>query len=91
MRYWAVDRTSRRSAPEAAPAVDALKKALDDPMSRRPVRGGRRAVPARLVRRGPARPGPRVCSDSREPVVLHAARTLQRFGDKAGPLIEQME
>jgi hypothetical protein len=29
--------------------------------------------------------------DPREPVVLHAARTLQRLGDKAAPLVEAMK
>ncbi|NLH43769.1 MAG: HEAT repeat domain-containing protein, partial [Planctomycetes bacterium] len=75
---------------EAAPATDAIKKLLDDPCP--DVRFMAADV---LCALGSCQEGlpalARGLADSREPVVLHAARTAQRFGAKAAPIVEEME
>ena len=89
VRYWAVVYFASLG-PDAAPAVDALKKALGD--SCPDVRFAAADVLCRLGSCDEALPMlAEGLSDPREPVVLHAARTLQRFGNKASPLISQME
>jgi len=89
VRYWAAVYFEALGA-EAAPAAAALRKALSDPCP--DVRFTAADVLGRLGLGAEVLPvlaeGLR---DAREPVVLHAARTLQRLGDKAAPLMSQME
>ncbi len=88
VRYWAVVYFASLGA-EAAPAADALKKALEDPSP-----DVRFAAADVLCRLGPCDEALPVLAagllDLREPVVLHAARTVQRLGGRAGPLVGQM-
>ncbi|MEN6427710.1 MAG: sulfatase-like hydrolase/transferase [Phycisphaerales bacterium] len=89
VRYWAVVYFASLGA-EAAPATEALKKLLDD--SSPDVRFAAADV---LCRLGPCDEALPVLAsgllDSRGPVVLHAARTVQRLGSKAAALVGQME
>ncbi len=89
VRYWAVVGLESLGA-EAAPAVRALKKVLDDPSPN--VRFAAAGVLCKLGSCDEALPvlaaGLR---DSRQVVVLHAARTLQGLGDKASSLVRLME
>jgi N-sulfoglucosamine sulfohydrolase len=89
VRYWAVIYFAVLGE-EAAQATDALKKALDDPSP--DVRFAAADVLHALGLSDEALPAlARGLADSREPVVLHAARTAQWFGDKAAPILEEME
>jgi hypothetical protein len=89
VRYWAVIYFASLGE-EAAQATDALKKALDD--SSPDVRFAAADVLHGLGLSDEALPVlARGLTDSRESVVLNAARTAQRFGDKAAPLIGEME
>ena len=89
VRYWAVVGLESLGA-EAAPAAEALKKALEDPSPN--VRFAAAGVLCKLGFCGEALPvlaaGLR---DPRQVVVLHAARTLQGLGDKVGSLVRLME
>lgn len=89
VRYWAAVGIEALGV-EAAPALDALGKALDDPSPN--VRftaagvlcrfgGGERALP--VLTAG--------LNDPRETVVLHAARTLELLGEQARPVAAPME
>ncbi len=89
VRYWAVIYFASLGQ-EAAPATEALKELLDDPSP--DVRFAAADVLCGLGTYSEALPVlAQGLLDSREPVVLHAARTAQRFGDKATPLMEEME
>jgi arylsulfatase A-like enzyme len=89
VRYWAVMYFESLGA-EAAPATDALKTALSDPSP--DVRFAAADVLGRLGQPADVLPVlAQGLQDPRGPVVLHAARTLQRLGDKAAPLVSQME
>jgi hypothetical protein len=89
VRYWAVV-SIEALGPEAAPAANALKKVLAD--SSPNVRFEAAGVLCRLGAQTEALPVlTQGLLDPREVVVLHAARTLQSLGDKARPLIRQME
>jgi len=89
VRYWAVIYFASLGA-EAAPATEAMKKLLEDPSP-----DVRFAAADVLCRLGPCDEALPVLAsglqDLRGPVVLHAARTVQRMGNKAAPLIGQME
>lgn len=89
VRYWAAVGLESLSA-EAAPAAEALKKALEDPSPN--VRFAAAGVLCKLGSCSEALPvlaaGLR---DPRQVVVLHAARTLQGLGDKVGSLVRLME
>ncbi|MGE5295826.1 MAG: HEAT repeat domain-containing protein, partial [Solirubrobacterales bacterium] len=89
VRYWAAIYFAALGE-EAAPAADALKKLLDDPSP-----DVRFAAADALRGLGQYKEALPVLAqgllDSRESVVLHAARTLQQFGDKAAPVVEEME
>jgi len=88
VRYWAAVGLEALG-PEAAPAADALKKALDDPSPN--VRFTAAGVLCQLGSCDDALPVlAQGLLDPREVVVLHAARTLQTLGDKARPLVLQM-
>ncbi len=89
VRYWAVMYFASLGA-EAAPATEALKKMLDDP-----------SPDVRLTSAG-VLCGLGSCDESlpvlatglldpRGPVALRAARTVEGIGDKAAPLVGQME
>jgi len=89
VRYWAALGLDALGI-EAAPALDVLEKALDDasPNVRFVAadvlcRFGRREQALAVLTAG--------LNDSRETVVLHAARTLQLLGDRARPAVESME
>lgn len=88
VRYWAAVGLDALGS-EAAPAADALNKALDDPSPN--VRFTAAGV---LCRLGSCDRALGVLAqgllDPREVVVLHAARTLQMLGDKARPFVRQM-
>jgi uncharacterized sulfatase len=89
VRYWAVIYLASLGA-AAAPATEALRKALDD--SCPDVRFAAADVLGGLGLSDDVLPVlTRGLLDPREPVVLHAARTLQRLGDKAAPLVEAMK
>jgi len=89
VRYWAAVGLEALG-PEAAPAKDALQKALEDPSPN--VRFTAAGV---LCRLGSCELALLVLAqglmDPREVVVLHAARTLQSLGETACPLARQME
>jgi N-sulfoglucosamine sulfohydrolase len=89
VRYWAAVGLDALG-PQAAPAKNALKKALED--SSPNVRFTAAGILCRLGSCDDALPvlahGLR---DPREVVVLYAARTLQTLGDKARPAVLQME
>ncbi len=89
VRYWAVIYFASLGD-QAAQATDALRSALNDPSP--DVRFAAADVLRGLGLADEALPVlARGLADSREPVVLHAARTAQRFGAKAAPIVEQME
>ncbi len=89
MRYWAVIYFASLGE-EAAPATDALRKALEDPCP--DVRFAAADVLCGLETYSEALPVlAQGLLDSRESVVLHAAQDRTRFGDKASPLMEEME
>jgi arylsulfatase A-like enzyme len=89
VRYWSVIYFASLGE-EAAQATDALKKALDDPSP--DVRFAAADVLNSLGLSDEALPVlTRGLVDPRGPVVLHAARTAQRFGAKAAPIVEEME
>lgn len=89
VRYWAVIYFASLGQ-EAASATDALKELLDDPSP--DVRFAAADVLCGLGNYSEALPVlARGLLDSRESVVLHAARTAQRFGERATPLMEEME
>jgi N-sulfoglucosamine sulfohydrolase len=89
VRYWAVTGLDALG-PGAAEATEALKKALEDPSP-----DVRIAAAGALCRLGSSDQAVLVLArglqDSSEPVVLHAARTLQGIGDKAKPVLRQVE
>jgi N-sulfoglucosamine sulfohydrolase len=89
VRYWAAVGLEALG-PEAAKATEALKTALEDPSP-----NVRFAAAAALCRLGSCDQALYVLAagltDPREPVALHAARTLQRIGPKARPVLRQME
>jgi HEAT repeat protein len=88
VRYWAATGIEALG-PEAAPAAEALKKALDD--SSPNVRFTAAGVLSRLGSCDDALPVlAQGLLDPRQVVVLHAARTVQSLGDKARPLMPQM-
>ncbi|HNS22612.1 MAG TPA: sulfatase-like hydrolase/transferase [Sedimentisphaerales bacterium] len=89
VRYWTVIYLASLGA-EAAPATEALKAALNDPSP--DVRFAAADVLCGLGSCEEVLPVLMVgLLDSREAVVLHAARTLQRIGSKAAPLVREME
>ena len=89
VRYWAAVGLDALG-PEAAPAAKALKNVLDDPSP-----NVRLTAAGILCRLGACEDALPVLAqglmDSREVVALYAARTLQMLGDKASPLVRQME
>ncbi len=89
VRYWAAVGLAALG-PEAAPAADALKKALNDPSP-----NVRFTAAGALCRLGSCDDALPVLIqgllDPRQVVVLHAARTLQSLGDKARSAVRQME
>ncbi|MCX5643265.1 MAG: sulfatase-like hydrolase/transferase [Phycisphaerae bacterium] len=88
VRYWAAVGIEALG-PEAAPAADALKAALDDPSP-----NVRFTAAGTLCRLGSNDQALLVLAqgllEPREVVVLYAARTLQGLGDKARPIVLQM-
>jgi len=89
VRYWAAVGLDALGL-EAAPALDALERALDDASPN--VRFVAAGVLCRLGRREQALAVlTEGLNDPRETVVLHAARTLQLLGDKGCPAVESME
>ncbi|MCL5280028.1 MAG: sulfatase-like hydrolase/transferase, partial [Planctomycetes bacterium] len=88
VRYWAAV-ALEALGPEAAPAMGALKKVLNDPSPDVRITAAR--VLCRLGSCDNALPvlGQDLL-DRREVVVLHAARTVELLGDKARPLALQM-
>jgi len=89
VRYWAVIYFASLGA-AAKPATEALQKALGDPCP--DVRFAAADVLGGLGLSDEVLPVlARGLLDPRESVVLHAARTLQRLGGKAGPLVEEMK
>jgi N-sulfoglucosamine sulfohydrolase len=89
VRYWAAVGLDALG-PEAAAATDALSDALDDPSPN--VRFTAAGVLCRLGSCDAALPVlAKGLLDPREVVVLYAARTLQGLGDKARPLVLQMQ
>ena len=75
---------------EAAPATETLQYALNDPSPN--VRFEAAGALCKLGFCSEALPVlSKGLQDPREPVVLHAARTLQSIGDKARPLVRLME
>jgi len=89
IRYWAVIYFASLGE-QAAQATDALKNALNDPSP--DIRFAAADVLHGLGLSDEALPAlARGLADTREPVVLHAARSAQRFGDKAAPILEEME
>jgi hypothetical protein len=89
VRYWAAE-ALLALGPEAAEAKEALTTALEDPSP-----DVRFAAAGALCRLGSCDEAvfvlARGLQDSREPVVLHAARTLQSLGNKATPVLTHME
>ncbi len=89
VRYWAAVGLDALGL-DAAPALDALEEALDDPSP-----NVRFVAAGVLCRFGRREQGLAVLTaglnDPRETVVLHAARTLQLLGDRACPAVESME
>jgi len=89
VRYWAAVGLEALG-PEASPAQEALKKALGDSCPN--VRFTAAGILCRLGSSDDALPVlAQGLLDPREVVVLPAARTLQMLGDKARPLVRQME
>ncbi len=89
VRYWAAASLDALG-PEAAPPMEALGKALEDPSPN--VRLTAAAVLCRLGSCSDALPVLTAgLQDPRGPVVLYAARMLQGIGDKAAPAVRQME
>jgi arylsulfatase A-like enzyme len=89
VRYWAAVGIEALG-PEAAPATKALKDVLEDPSPN--VRLTAAGILCRLGSGDDALPVlAQGLLDSREAVVLYAARTLEMLGDKASPLVRQME
>lgn len=88
VRYWAAVGVDALG-PEAAPATDALKAALDDPSP-----NVRFTAAGTLCRLGQTDRALLVLAqgllDSREVVALYAARTVENLGDKARPIVLQM-
>ncbi len=88
VRYWAAVGIDALG-PEAAPAAEALKAALDDPSP-----NVRFTVAGTLCRLGSNDQALLVLAqgllDSREVVALYAARTVENLGDKARPIVLQM-
>jgi N-sulfoglucosamine sulfohydrolase len=88
VRYWAAVALDALG-PEAAPAADAMSKALEDPSP-----NVRFTVAGVLCRLGSCDKALGVLAqgllDPREVVVLHAARTRQMLGDKACLFARQM-
>jgi len=88
VRYWAAVGLEALGH-EAAPAIEDLRGALDDPSPN--VRFTAAGVLCQLGSCSEALPVlTRGLRDQRETVVLHAARTLQSLGDKARPAVRQM-
>lgn len=89
VRYWAAEGLLALG-PEAAQAKDALATALEDPCP-----DVRFAAAGALCRLGSCDEALSVIAqgvlDSREPVALHAARVLQGLGNKAKPVLNEME
>ncbi len=89
VRYWAAEGLLALG-PEAAEAKAALMTALEDSSP-----DVRFAAAGALCRLGSCDEALSVLArgvlDSREPVALHAARTLQNLGGKARPVLQQME
>ena len=89
VRYWAAVGLDALGE-EAAPAMEALGKALNDPSPN--VRFTAAGLLCRLGSCSEALPILTAgLQDPRGPVVLYAARTLQGIGDKAAPAVRQME
>ena len=89
VRYWAAVGLNALGS-DAAPAAEALQHALNDPNPN--VRFEAAGVLCNLGWCGQALPVlAKGLQDPREPVVLHAARTLQSIGGKARPLVRLME
>jgi len=89
VRYWAAVGLNALGA-EAAPAAEALQHALNDPSPN--VRFEAAGALCKLGLCSDALPIlSKGLQDPREPVVLHAARTLQSIGKKARPLVRFME
>jgi len=88
VRYWGAVGLEALGA-EAAPAVEDLQDLLEDPSPN--VRFTAAGILCRLGYCGDALPVlASGLGDTRETVVLHAARTLQRIGAKARPAVGQM-
>ena len=89
VRYWAA-LGLKALGPEAAPATEALKRALTDasPSVRFTAAGALCQMDSCEEALFVLAEGLR---DPREPVVLHAARTLQQIGKKACPLTRLMQ
>ena len=89
VRYWAAVGLDALGE-EAAPAMEALGKALNDPSP-----NVRFTAAGLLCRLGSCSDALPVLAgglqDPRGPVVLYAARMLQGIGDKAAPAVRQME
>ena len=89
VRYWAAEGLLALG-PQAAEAKGALTTALEDPCP-----DVRFAAAGALCRLGPCDEALSALAqgvlDSREPVVLHAARVLQSLGSKARPVLSEME
>jgi arylsulfatase A-like enzyme len=89
VRYWAAVGIEALGS-DAAPAAEALKNALDDPSP-----NVRLTAAGTLCRLGLCDQALPVLAqgllDPRDVVVLYAARTLQSLGDKARPVVLQME
>ena len=89
VRYWAAEGLLALG-PQAAEAKEALMTALEDPCP-----DVRFAAAGALCRLGSCDEAllvlARGLQDSREPVALHAARTLQSLGNKALPVLGRME
>ena len=89
VRYWAA-MALEALGPEAAPAIPPLEEALEDPSPN--VRFTAAGVLCQLGQCSAALPVlTKGLRDKRETVVLYAARTLQRIGQKARPAVRQME
>jgi len=89
VRYWAAEGLLALG-PEAAEAKEELMTALEDPCP-----DVRFVAAGALCRLGSCDEALLVLArgllDPREPVALHAARTLQSLGDKARPVLHHME
>ena len=89
VRYWAVIALTVLGS-KAEPAVDGLKPLLNDPSP-----SVRFAAAGLLCKLGDCQDALGVLADGlgadREETILYAARELQSIGDKACPVLEQME